>query len=190
MKLKNAVVSSLVLALSTFAAYSQTKVVRTGLTSVELASGFVSALGSLHVTPSPLGSSELTGATIDFPVLAGVFDTSDAHAEIIHGGGLRLTAGGTVVDLRDFIIDTTGAQPIITGVVAVDEKVVGRITLFNLTITASDVQTNSEAKNLLTIQNVDVTLASGAAATLNSVFHISALKGGLAIGTADVFAVI
>ena len=186
MKLRNAVVSSVVLAVSTFAVHAQTLGISTGVTKVDLAEGFVSALSSLHVAPAPIGASELNGTTIDFPILTGHFDTSDDKAEIIHSGGLSLTAGGTVVDLRDFIIDTTGAMPIITGLVELDGKVVGRLTLFDLSLKEAALDSDG---CVLIIKNVDVTLDKGAAATLNSVFKISALAGGLNIGTAKVIAV-
>jgi hypothetical protein len=186
MRLRNAVVSSVVLAVSTFAVHAQTKEVRAGVTKVDLAESFVSALSSLHVAPAPLGASELKGTTIDFPILVGQFDSSDNKSEIIHSGGLSLTAGGTVVDLRDFIIDTTGTKPIITGLVVLDGKVVGRLTLFDLSLKDAALD-NYDC--VLILKNVDVTLDSGAAATLNSVFKISALAGGLNIGTANVFAV-
>ena len=177
MKLKNIVVSSLVLAVSTFSAHAQTRTFRAGVTTVHLAEGFVSALASLHVTPSPLGNSELREGVIDFPILEGEFDPTDLKAEIIHSGGLRLAAGGTTVDLHHFIIDTTGAKPVITGLIVLDGKVVGRVALFDLQIKASDL--GWESKSVLVLKNVGVTLDSGAAATLNSVFHISALAGGL-----------
>jgi hypothetical protein len=183
MKLKNFVVSSLVLAVSTFSAHAQTSNFSFGVTTVHLSEGFVSALGSLHVTPSPLGTSGLRDGAIDFPIIEGEFDPANLKAEIIHSGGLRLAAGGTTVDLRHFIIDTTGAKPVITGFVVLDGNVVGRLTLFDLQIKASDV--GWESKSVLVLKNVGVTLDSGAAATLNSVFHITALKGGLDIGVAD-----
>jgi hypothetical protein len=91
-----------------------------------------------------------------------------------------------VVDLRDFIIDTTGAKPIITGLVELDGKVVGRLTLFDLSLKEAALDSDG---CVLIIKNVDVTLDKGAAATLNSVFKISALAGGLNIGTAKVIAV-
>ncbi len=188
MKLKNLVVSSLVLAVSTFSAHAQTRNFRSGVTTVHLSEGFVSALGSLHVTPSPLGNSELRDGAIDFPILEGEFDPTDLKAEIIHSGGLRLAAGGTTVDLRHFIIDTTGSKPVITGLVVLDGKVVARLTLFDLQIKASDL--GWESKSVLVLKNVGVTLDSGAAQTLNTVFHISALAGGLDIGLADLVGVL
>lgn len=188
MKLKNVVVSSLVLAVSTFSAHAQTRAFRTGVTTVHLAEGFVSALTSLHVKPSAIGPSEFRDGAIDFPISEGEFDPTDLKAEIIHTGGLRLVAGGTTVELHHFIIDTTGAKPVITGLVIVDGKVVTRLTLFDLEIKASDV--GWESKYVLELKNVGVTLDSGAAATLNSVFHISALAGGLNIGLADLTGVL
>ena len=184
MNFRNTVVASLVLAASTFALHAQTKEIGTGITKVDLAESFVSALGSLHVAPAPLGASALKGTTIDFPILIGQYDTSDKKAELIHSGGLSLTAGGTVVELRDFIISTT-STPEITGLVEVDGKVVGRLTLFDLSLKEAAIE-NYDC--LLIVKNVEVTLDSGAAATLNSVFKISALAGGLKIGTASVVA--
>ena len=133
------------LAVSTFTAHAQARNFRAGVTTVHLAEGFVSALGSLHVTPSPLGNSELREGVIDFPILEAEFDPTDLKTEIIHSGGLRLAAGGTTVDLRQLIIDTTGAKPVITGLIVLDGKVVGRAALFDLHIKASDLGLGIEA---------------------------------------------
>ena len=113
-----------------------------------------------------------------FRFLRREFDPTDLKTEIIHSGGLRLAAGGTTVDLRHFIIDTTGAKPVITGLIVLDGKVVGRAALFDLHIKAMRSGPGNRSL-VLVLRNVGVTLDSGAAATLNSVFHISALAGGL-----------
>jgi hypothetical protein len=186
-KLKPTLTLMLTLFVASIAAQAQTKPVRNGITTVELNSGFLSALSSLGVAPSPLGDSQLDGTTIDFPIVEGLLDESDNHAEIIHNGGLQLKAGGTVVELRDFTIDTTGSQPVITGAVLANGKLVGRAVLFDLSLSGAAIVTRGP---LVLIENVQVTLAPGAAATLNSVFHITALAGGLQIGTADVVAIV
>jgi hypothetical protein len=182
--LKLALTLSFTLAASAIAAHAQVLDVRAGITTVNLSSSFVSALGTLKVTPSALSGSQLGGTYIDFPIVDGALDLSTGEAEITHGGGLRLTAGKTVVDLRDFIIDATSSQPTITGLVIADGKLVGRVTLFNLAISSKDVQ--ADGGFLLYIQDVGVTLTSGAATTLDSVFGTTALKGGTGIGTATV----
>jgi hypothetical protein len=186
-KLKFAMTLSLALVATAIGANAQTQNVRNGITAVSLAPSFVSALTSLKVAPSPLGSSQLIGTTIDFPIVGGAFDPATVTTELIHSGGLRLTAGKTVVDLRDFIIDATSAQPTITGLVIADGQLVGRVPLFNLSISGKDVETADGF--LVYIKDVGVTLTSGAASTLNSVFKTDALTGTTKIGTATVLAI-
>lgn len=185
--LKLALTLSATLVASAIAARAQVVDVRAGLTTVNLAPSFVSALGTLKVTPSALSGSQLSGTYIDFPIVDGALDLSSGETEITHGGGLRLKAGSTIVDLRDFIIDATSSQPTITGLVVADGKLVGRVALFNLAISGKDVSTDGGL--LLNIQDVGVTLTSGAASTLDSVFGTTALKGGTLIGTAGVIGI-
>ncbi len=187
-KLKIAFTLAVTLAASSLAGYAQTKSVRTGVTTVNISPAFVAALGKLKVTPSPIGNSQSSGYVIDFPIVGGAFDTSEGTTEILHSGGLRLTAGSTVVDLRDFDIEATSKTPTITGLVLVDGKIVGRVALFNLSINPSDVQTSGGF--LVVIDNVGVTLTAGAASTLDSVFKTSALTGGTNIGTATVVGIL
>jgi hypothetical protein len=184
--LKLALTMCFTLAASAAAAHAQVVNLRTGITTVNLSSGFVSALGTLKVAPSALSGSALSGTVIDFPIIDGALDLSSGEAEATHIGGLRLTAGKTVVDLRDFIIDATSSQPTITGLVIADGKLVGRVPLFDLAISSNNVQTDGGF--LLYIQDVGVTLTSGAASTLDTVFKTTALKGGTVIGTGTVIA--
>jgi hypothetical protein len=183
--IKLALTLAVTLAASAIAAHAQTLDVRTGLTTVNLSSGFVSALGTLKVTPSALGGSKLSGTFIDFPIVDGAVDLPDSQAEITHTGGLRLTAGKTVVDLRDFVIDATSGQATLTGLVIANGKLVGRLPLFELAINSSDIQ--NAGGLFLYIPDINVTLTSGAASALDGVFKTNALKGGVKIGTATVF---
>lgn len=163
-----------------------------GATTVTFAKSFLDAAGTLglginRVSPAWLGSNR--GDTIAwFPIALGgaSLDLGTAKGEILHTGGLRLSAGGKVVTLTNYAIDTTGTSPVLTGLVSVDGSVVTRAPLFDLTLPAGLTVPIAVPKNrVLKIPSVQVKLTGAAASLLNSVFG-TALPGGLEIGTANV----
>jgi hypothetical protein len=87
------------------------------------------------------------------------------------------------VELTTFIIDLNAATPVLTGLVIVNDNLVGRLPLFDLNLTASGVSAKNKQ---LKVTNVNVTLTDDAAKALNGVFKISALAKGLPVGTATV----
>jgi hypothetical protein len=87
------------------------------------------------------------------------------------------------VQLTTFIVDLTGTAPVLTGLVIVNDNLVGRLPLFDLNLSQSGV---SAKEQLVKVGNVAVTLTDKAAGALNGVFGITALSQGLAIGTATV----
>lgn len=158
-----------------------------GATSVLLAPSFLSALTSLGVTPAPIApgriASRSAGVFASFPITTGEIDLGTVKGEIDHKGGLSLTAGHTKVQLTTFIVDLTGTAPVLTGLVIVNDNLVGRLPLFDLNLSQSGV---SAKEQLVKVGNVAVTLTDKAAGALNGVFGITALSQGLAIGTATV----
>jgi hypothetical protein len=176
--------------LSMAARAQNTDTVEAGRTTVTLASSFVSALGSLGVTPGTIGPTELRGSRVDFPITGGAFDLDTALGQVLHSGGLTLTAGSTEVRLQSFIIDTTGSAPLITGLVVVDKKLVGRLPLFNLALPSGFTLPVKPEHNAFREEGIGVTLTTTAASALNTVFGVTALSGGLDIGTAGVFALL
>ena len=115
------VVAFAMLVSANLASAQKTETIEGGRTTVALASSFVSALGSLDVTPGTVGPTRLHNGTVNFPVTGGAIDLDTAVSQILHSGGLTLTAGQTKVTLQSFIIDTTSA-PVIRGLVSVDGK--------------------------------------------------------------------
>src|SRR3954453_24121005 len=99
-------------------------------TAVALDSGFVKALGSLKLTPAPVGSAEISKAGVaSFPITGGNVtyykpgtESPYVQGMIDHdGSGLSLTGGGKKVELTDFQIDP--GKSVLTGKVTVDGKV-------------------------------------------------------------------
>jgi Htaa len=180
----------LTLVLATSAVHAQAKTIGLGRTFVALSSGFVSALHTLGLTPGVVRPSDLEDGKVTFPVTGGLLDLQTARGEISHSGGLTLTAGSTEVRLQSFTIDTTGSSPVLTGLVVVDDKLVGRLPLFNLQLPAGlSFPLKPSAEGVLRLKGVGVTLTSTGAAALDGVFKTNALAGGFEIGTANVYVV-
>ncbi|NJR65651.1 MAG: hypothetical protein HC772_10520 [Leptolyngbyaceae cyanobacterium CRU_2_3] len=156
-----------------------------GKTSVDFSDGFVDALGSLKVRASGFGSTKIKNGVADFLITGGATDLDTTKVEILHAGGLTLKAGQTKVNLTDFSISNLGDQTVLTGAVTVNNNLVGRVSLFDLEI--GSVATSAARKRTnLDLKDVNVSLTSGAADTLNQVFGVSAFTAGFNIGTAQV----
>ncbi len=158
-----------------------------GTTSVVLSSQLLGAATALGVAVDDVGPATLDGGVAFFPFTGGVLDVASAKGEIIHGGGLSLTAGGTVVTLTDFIIETAAAGgPRLTGNVTAGGSYVARVPLFNLALPDVPLPLAPNAQGKVTIRHVLVTLTPEAAAALNATFKVTAFTAGLPIGTAKV----
>jgi hypothetical protein len=167
-----------------------------GATTVLLNPEFLGALSSLGVTPANVLPGSLivdsTGARVAFPIPTGELDAAGPKLEVLHSGGLTLTAGHTRVALTSFIIQNLNGRLQLTGVVKANDSIVGRIPLFNVHLTqAPSVSAPSGTymgypSSHLTIRGARVTLTHTAATTLNNVFGISAFTAGFPIGTARV----
>jgi len=120
---------------------------------------------------------------MNIPVTGGAINPTTTAAQITHSGGLTLTSGSMVVKLQSFLVDTTGSAPIITGLVGANGKLVGHITLVDLTQPRDFKLPVCEDAGTVTIPNIDVKLNTGAAEPLNSAFGVSAFTGELEVGS-------
>ncbi len=163
-------------------------------TSVALDSGFVSALQSLNVAPSPAGKATVNNGVATFPITGGnvtVYKPGEVdpyvQGKIMHeGSGLTLTKGETAVTLENFVVDP-GNPATLAGKVLANGKVAAEsTTLFDLDgSTLQPITTDSQA-NTATLKGTTVKLSEGAASTLNKAFSTDALKGGTTVGIATI----
>ena len=163
-------------------------------TSVALDAGFVGALKSLKLTPSPFGTATISAAGVaSFPITGGnvtVYKkgkvTPYVQGEIDHqGSGLTLTAGTTAVTLKNFKIDP-GNNSKLTGEVDLNGKVaVPSTTLFDLDGSTLKPITIDSA-GVATLTGTRVLINAGAAALLDKTFGTTAVKGGLLVGVATI----
>ena len=165
----------------------QTKTLFTGRTSVKLSSAFTTAVADLGVSVGRVFPTEIWDGWAVFPVTGGAIDLDTASGNILHSGGLTLKAGDTKVTMQSFIIDTTG-KPMITGLVSVNGKLLGRIPLFDLTLPAGFSLPLHLKENRLALKGVGLTLDAQAAGALDAVFHVNAFTAGFPIGSAQVVA--
>jgi hypothetical protein len=183
------VVVPAVLALAATTTYAQkTVTAESGTTNVTLDSSFLSALSSLGVAPGVVQPTMLNGATVNFPITGGAVDLATGIGQLTHSGGLTLTAGSTVATLQTFIIDSTGRMPVVTGLVVVDGKMIGRLPLFDISAPQGTMAPLHLENGMLNLNGFGLTLDSTAASALNTVFHITALKGGLPVGMVQISA--
>ena len=161
-------------------------------TEVALDTGFVEALGTLKLTPAPVGEGKITAQGVArFPITGGNVTYYEpgsvspfVQGEIDHdGSGLRLSGGGKTVELTDFVVDP-GAS-LLTGTVAVDGEVAAESApLFFLD--GRTLQPLRTGGSTAVLEGTTVKLKEEAATLLNDTFGTDALAGGLVIGVAKI----
>jgi hypothetical protein len=173
---------------ASYASAQNSRIAQTGHTAVELSEGFLTALDDLGVKPGTIYPTQLDEKKVNFPITSGVIDLDTAKIQLLHSGGLTLTAGSTEVTLTSFVIDNTASSPAISGLVTADGQLVGRLPLFDLVLPKGIELPLKPVDELITLSDVQVNLDAAAASALNKVFKVKALKGGFSIGTASVVA--
>ena len=163
-------------------------------TAVKLDAGFVQALTDLKVTPGPVGSAKITKAgSAVFPITGGNVTyykpgsvSPYVQGRVDHdGSGLSLTAGGTKVELEDFVVDPGTST--LTGKVLVDgQEAAASAPLFFLDGRTLDPLKTVNGGKQAVLEGTTVKLKAEAADLLNKTFKIDALKEGLVIGVAKI----
>ena len=164
-------------------------------TQVTLDAGFVEALTTLGLTPGVIGTATLTDGVLAFPITGGnvdYYDPSESYrpyvqGEIDHmGSGISLTAGDTVVELTDFVIDPGTSE--LTGTVTANGTEVGQdIFIFNLdgsTLNPLDEDADGNA----VLEGTTVLVSEDAAGLLNDTFGTDAVTDELVVGIAKITA--
>lgn len=157
-----------------------------GSTTVALSNDFLGAATSLGLSVRTIYPGRTSRRNrVSFPITSGNLDLENAKGEIIHVGGLKISNQATTVRLTNFIIDTTGQQPVLTGLVQANGSVIGRVKLFKLELPALTLPLPDNVFQL-NIPDVGVRLTAEAAAALNQIFGVNAFVEGFNIGTAHV----
>ncbi|WP_375500170.1 hypothetical protein [uncultured Jatrophihabitans sp.] len=164
-----------------------------GTTSVALDPGFVTALGTLKLTPGLVSPATMSGTTVTFPITGGnvtVYKkgkvTPYVQGTVTHSGGLTLKGGATTVTLQNFVIDPGNNSKLSGEVLANGTVAVKSAPLFNLDGSTLKTPTVDKATGVATLTGTRVLLSEAAAKLLNTTFKTTALKGGFFIGVATI----
>ncbi|MDQ3102515.1 MAG: hypothetical protein M3Q53_01580, partial [Actinomycetota bacterium] len=159
-------------------------------TEVAFDAGFAEALASLKVTPGPVGDATISKEGVaSFPITGGnvtYYDPASSVRPYVQGiidhegSGLSLEAGGTTVELTDFVIDPGTSE--LTGTVTANGKEAATdALLFDLDgSTLEPLKSNPDGS--ATLAGTTVELSQPAADLLNETFGIEDLAGGLVVG--------
>ncbi len=147
-------------------------------TAVTLDPAFLKALTDLKVTPAPIGKATLDGAVLTFPITGGnvtVFKKGAVDpyvtGKIMHdGSGLSLEAGGTKVDLENFVVDP--GTSVLTGKVSANgAEVAPSANLFFLD--GSTLKPLATEGNNAILEGTTVKLHPDAAALLRKTYNLT-----------------
>jgi len=161
-------------------------------TAVKLDAGFVSALKSLKVTPGAVGRAKITkGGSAVFPITSGHVKyykpgTVSPYVQGIlrhNGSGLSLKAGGTTVQLTNFVIDPGKSE--LTGKVSANGKTVLK-TAPLFTLDGRSLKPLMIKGKYAILTGTKVKLRKEAAELLNKTFKVNAFKDQFLIGVATI----
>jgi hypothetical protein len=157
-----------------------------GKTSVVLSRDFTNALMTLQIRPGTIGASRLKRGVAIFPITSGAADLDPLKIEVNHRGGLSLATSKTIVQLTDYAITNLGGKLILTGLVKINDSLVGRLPLFDLTLTRNQVTQTVGELSKIEVAGVNVTLTKTSATALNDAFKGTTFHEGMSFGTAKV----
>ena len=146
-----------------------------GSTTLRLAPGTASALGSAGVSVTPIEPASGGARGIAFPITGGDIHPTYGAGTLTHSGGLTFRAGSTSVRLTDFQIRQDRRKGTLTALVGDTRVPILKIDRRRARVTRNGFATN--------VSRVRVTLTGVAARALNGAFDTRLLRGGLLIGT-------
>ena len=161
---------------------SATTQVTGGQTLLRLDGGTAAVLADAGVGIRATGpATGPAGSTLfAFPIVGGEVNKDQLGGRIVHSGGLAITAGGTTLVVKRFVINLD------TGYLTARVAGAGvRIPLLRLGAVTGGVKA---APGILVLNDVNVRLTGTAANALNQTFDTNLFSGGLLIGQATVVA--
>jgi hypothetical protein len=148
-------------------------------TVLVLDSGTAKVLKQNDVTVAPVDPASAGDEGIAFPITGGEVDSETLAGTIDHSGGLSFAAGGTEVELTDFVVDTAAETLTATTPDGAD--------LLVLDLDLSGLERADES-GAIVLSGITADLSKDAAAALNDAFGVNLFEGGLAIGDVTVTA--
>jgi hypothetical protein len=154
-----------------------TELVLTGeSTTLTLDAATAGVLEDNSVTVAPVEPATAGDDGISFPITGGTIDSETLGGTIEHSGGLVFSAGGTDLEVTDFVIDTTAGSLVATA--GGDQ-----IPLLAVDLTGLE---QSDDGGVIVLEGITTSLTPEAADALNTTFDVELFEEGLAIGDVTV----
>jgi hypothetical protein len=145
-------------------------------TTLALDEGTAQVLTENDIQVAPIAPATAGADGITFPITGGEVDAETLAGTIAHSGGLRFSAGGTDLDLTDFVIDTAAGTLTATAGGA-------QVPILDVDLTGLQ---RSEDAGAIVLEGITVALSAEGAAALNDTFGVSLFEEGLPIGDVTV----
>lgn len=166
---------------STQARHGQLRLVLTGgVTMLKLDPATAGVLTQNGIAVAPVSSAKVGESGIAFPIQGGIIDPATLGGSFTHAGGLKFTAGGKSLTIRDFTVNTVNGT-----LTAWVDEVGARIPVLDLNLSKVSVALGRTSVNL---RGVTATLNGTAASALNDYFGTTLFAKGLSIGSVRVSA--
>ena len=145
-------------------------------TTLTLDAGTAKVLTDNKITVAPVAPATAGDDGITFPITGGSVEAESLAGTIDHSGGLKFTAGGTDLELTDFVIDTTAGT--LTATAGGAQVPILDVDLMGLE--------RSDDAGTIVLEGITVTLSADGAKALNDTFGVTLFTEGLAIGDVTV----
>ena len=147
-------------------------------TTLVLDAGTAKVLTDNKVKVAPVDPAVPDGDGIGFPITGGTVDSESLAGTIDHSGGLRFSAGGTNLEVTDFVVDTEAGTLTATA---------GGADIPLLTLDLSGLERSMDGQAIVA-SGITAALTADAAKALNDTFKVKLFEEGLAIGDVTVTA--
>ena len=148
------------------------------MTTLVLDAGTAKVLTDNKVKVAPVDPAAPDGDGIGFPITGGTVDSESLAGTIDHSGGLRFSAGGTNLEVTDFVVDTEAGTLTATA---------GGADIPLLTLDLSGLERSMDGQAIVA-SGITAALTADAATALNDTFKVKLFEEGLAIGDVTVTA--
>ena len=148
------------------------------MTTLVLDAGTAKVLTDNKVKVAPVDPAAPDGDGIGFPITGGTVDSESLAGTIDHSGGLRFSAGGTELEVTDFVVDTEAGTLTATA---------GGAEIPLLSLDLAGLQRSMEG-GAIVASGITAALTADAAKALNDTFKVKLFEEGLAIGDVTVTA--
>jgi hypothetical protein len=152
-----------------------------GRTTLTLSSALIAEITSAGAKLSTVPGAQLDGNQVAFGLGTGEINLANAQGQIVHNGGITLTAGMKQITLDSFMLTTFGDQDYISALVIANGRIIGRINVFDITL-------SSDLTLPITPKSGDFFLSAGwnldpaGASALNDALGVTAFRDSVYAG--------